>query len=60
LIAIAGHVWDFRLRPLAIPRAEIERLADVMIAQHGGNAEEEAFREEGRAWRRSHTVEQGK
>lgn len=60
IIAIIWHIVDIRIRPLTIPRAEIKRLAAIMIAQHGSEAEEMAFIREDRARWRSHTEEQGK
>lgn len=52
--------WQGRIRPLLIPRPEIERLADELIHKHGARAEEIAFIEEDRAWRYSQNLEQGK
>ncbi|WEX08936.1 hypothetical protein [Chelativorans sp. AA-79] len=54
------HVWDFRLRPLLIPKAEISALADELVAKYGPRAEEMAYAEEDRAWRYSDVYEQGK
>lgn len=63
--AFAGAVflsveWQGRIRPMLIPRAEIERLAYDLIDKHGERAEEFAAMEEDRAWRYSHNFEQGK
>ncbi len=52
--------WQGRIRPLLIPRAEIERLADELVDKHGERAEEFAAIEEDRAWRYSQNFEQGK
>lgn len=52
--------WQGRIRPLLIRHAEIERLADELIDNHGDRAEEMAFIEEDRAWRYSQNFEQGK
>lgn len=52
--------WQGRIRPLLIPRAEIERLADDLFDKHGDRAEEFAAIEEDRAWRYSQNFEQGK
>jgi hypothetical protein len=54
------HAWDFRLRPLFIPKAEINAVVDELIAKYGPRAEEMAFIEEDRAWRYSDIYEQGK
>lgn len=65
LAAFAGGVflsveWQGRIRPMFIPRAEIEHLADELVKKHGERAEEMAFIEEDRAWRYSQNFEQGK
>ena len=52
--------WQGRIRPMLIPRAEIERLADELMEKHGERAEEMAFIEEDHAWRYSQNFEQGK
>ena len=52
--------WQGRIRPLLIPRKEIERLADDLTAKHGARAEEFAAMEEHRAWRYSQNFDQGK
>ncbi|PLX37588.1 MAG: hypothetical protein C0606_04665 [Hyphomicrobiales bacterium] len=54
------HEWAFRLRPLFIPKAEINALVNELIAKHGPDAEEKAYIKEDRAWRYSNTFEQGK
>ena len=54
------QAWDFRLRPLFIPKAEINAMVDELIAKYGRRAEEMAYTEEDRAWRYSNTYEQGK
>jgi hypothetical protein len=33
------HIWDLRIRPLFIPRAQINALVDTLIARHGPDAE---------------------
>jgi hypothetical protein len=65
LVAFAGAVflsveWQGRIRPLLIPRAEIEKLVDELIEKHGERAEEFAAIEEDRAWRYSQNFDQGK
>mgnify|MGYP006921600374 CR=1 FL=1 len=62
MIVAAGlwHVWDFRIRPLIIPKTEIKAIADELIAKHGPRAEEIAYIEEDRAWRYCDTFQQGK
>jgi hypothetical protein len=52
--------WQGRIRPLLIPRAEIEKLAHELIDKHAEHAEEFAAMEEDRAWRYSQNFEQGK
>lgn len=52
--------WQGRIRPLLIPRKEIERLADDLTEKHGARAEEFAAMEEDRAWRYSQNFDQGK
>lgn len=56
----AWHEWEFRLRPLLIPKAEIEAMADRLIAKHGPDAESAAYAEEEHAWHDSNTCEQGR
>ena len=57
---VVWHGWEFRLKPLAIPKTEINAIVDELIAKHGPRAEEMAYAEEDRAWRYSDTYEQGK
>jgi len=52
--------WQGRIRPMFIPRVEIEKLADDLTEKHGARAEEFAAIEEDRAWRYSQNFEQGK
>lgn len=52
--------WHGRVRPMLIPRFEIERIADELIERHDDRAEEFAAMEEDRAWRYSNSFEQGK
>lgn len=60
LTAFLWVEWRGYIRPMFIPRAEIERMADELVEKHGERAEEMAFIEEDRAWRYSQTFEQGK
>ena len=62
LFGVIGLVefWSFRIRPLSIPKAEINAIVDDLIEKHGPRAEEIAFIEEDRAWRYTDTYEQGK
>lgn len=56
-------IWflnELYIRPLLIPKAEIERLANELRRSHPADAEEAAFDEEQNAWYRSETFEQGK
>lgn len=52
--------WHSRVRPMLIPRIEIENLANQLLSEHGDRAEEFAAMEEDRAWRYSESFEQGK
>lgn len=52
--------WDFRLRPLLIPRAAIEEVADALVARYGPLSEEMAFVAEEQAWHDCDTYRQGK
>ncbi len=52
--------WEFRIKPLRIPKEDINAIVDELIAKHGPDAEQFAYIEEDAAWRRSNTVEQGK
>lgn len=52
--------WHGRIRPMLIPRTEIEQLADELTEKHGERAEEFAAMEEDRAWRYSQNFDQGK
>jgi len=65
LVLIFGAIglvefWAFRIRPLFIPKVEIDSVVDELIARHGPRAEEIAYINEDRAWRYSDTFEQGK
>ncbi|MEM6382005.1 MAG: hypothetical protein AAF739_04965 [Pseudomonadota bacterium] len=53
------QLWRFRLKPLFIPKADIDRMVDALIAEHGERAEDVAMMEEDRAWRRSEALKQG-
>lgn len=53
------QLWRFRLKPLFIPKADIDRMVDALIAEHGERAEDVAMMEEDRAWRYSDTLKQG-
>ena len=60
VLAIIGwEVWQFRIRPMLIPKAKIDAMADALIARYGPNAEKMTYAEEDRAWRYSETVKQG-
>jgi hypothetical protein len=54
------HSWQFRLRPLLIPKGEVDAVVDRLIAEHGPRAEEMAYAEEDRAWHDSNVYEQGR
>ena len=57
---VVWHAWEFRLKPFAIPKAEINAIVDELITKYGPRAEEMAYTEEDRAWRYSDTYEQGR
>lgn len=48
------------IRPMLIPKTEINNMADELFQKHGPEAEYHAHIEEDRAWRYSDTYEQGK
>ncbi|MCZ8105049.1 MAG: hypothetical protein O9972_45045 [Burkholderiales bacterium] len=56
--AFLWHTYEFRVRPLNIPRDEMDLLVAAMLEQD--DPEEAAFIEEQAAWYRSDTFEQGK
>jgi hypothetical protein len=56
-------IWflnELYIRPMLIPNAEIQHLADELKRSHPANPVEAAFAEEQNAWYRSETFEQGK
>ena len=57
---LVWHTWELSIRPRLIPSGDIKALADELIARHGLRADEIAVIEEDRAWRYSHTFDQGK
>lgn len=63
-LLIAGvavwHSWKFALRPLLIPKSEVDAIVERLIAEYGPRAEEMAYAEEDRAWHDSNTYEQGR
>lgn len=60
VIGIGWAVVEGAILPRLIPHAEIERLADEVMARHPDNPEHAAFIEEHAAWFRSRSAEQGK
>jgi hypothetical protein len=34
------HAWEFRLKPLSIPKAKINAIVDDLIAKHGPDSED--------------------
>ncbi len=60
LSILAWSVFQRRIRPLFIPRAEISRIADEMQARHGLRARQCARNEEYQAWLGGRSFEQGK
>lgn len=60
VLAIGGwEVWQFRIRPMLIPKAKIDAMADALITRYGPDAEQMTYGEEDRAWRYSETFKQG-
>jgi hypothetical protein len=56
-------IWflnELYIRPLLIPKAEIDRMADELRRSHPADPADAAFTEEVNAWYRSDTFEQGK
>jgi hypothetical protein len=56
-------IWfvnELYIRPLLIPKAEIERLAHEIMRRNPNDPIDAAFTEEQNAWYRSDTFEQGK
>ena len=60
VLAICWTVVDGIVRPLLIPSAEIERLANEVMTSHPDDPLQAAFIEEYAAWTRSEGLEQGK
>ena len=60
IIGIGGAIVEGSILPRLIPHAEIERLADDLMARYPDDPEEAAFIEEHAAWYRSESTEQGK
>lgn len=61
IVGVAGwHTWEFRIRPLFIPKAEINAVVDQLISEYGSDAEDCARGYEEEAWNRSDTFEQGR
>lgn len=58
LIVLGWEIWQFRIRPMLIPKAKIEAMADALIARYGPDAEKMTYGEEDRAWRYSDTFKQ--
>lgn len=58
--ALGWQIYEFRYRPYRIPSAEIERLADEVIARNPDDPAYAAFLEEEAAWYRSDIFEQGR
>lgn len=57
---ICWREWDFRIRPLFIPKEEINMLVDDLIVEHGPDAEDVARAYEEGAWHRCDTFDQGR
>jgi hypothetical protein len=60
VLAIAcWEVWQFRIRPMLIPKSKIDAMVDALIVRYGPNAEQMTYGEEDRAWRHSDSFKQG-
>src|SRR5262245_27816527 len=55
----AWEEWDFRIRPMFVSKAEIDRMADALLTCHGKRAAEVALIEVDSAWRRADSYRQG-
>jgi hypothetical protein len=53
------ELWDGAVRPRLIWRDVIDRAAAAILAEHGERAEQMAWSQEDRAWRRSDPFRQG-
>jgi hypothetical protein len=58
--SLLWELWEGSIRPLLVPRAEIDALSMAMLVQHADRAEQMAFIQEDRPWRYSDSFEQGK
>jgi hypothetical protein len=58
--SLLWELWEGSIRPLLVPRAEIDALSVAMLVRHADSAEQMAFIQEDRAWRYSDSFEQGK
>lgn len=59
-VGLGWPIWHGLIRPRFIPRNEIDRLADEVMANHPDDPEGAALREEHYHWHRSEEFEQGK
>jgi hypothetical protein len=57
--SLLWELWEGSIRPLLVPRSEIDALSVAMLVQHADRAEQMAFIKEDRAWRYSDSFEQG-
>lgn len=60
LLGVGWVVWNGWVRPRFIPRSEIDRLADDIMARYPDDPERAALREEEHYWFQSEEFEQGK
>ena len=58
--SLLWELWEGTVRPLLVPRAEIDALSVAMLVQHADRAEQMASIQEDRARRYSDSFEQGK
>lgn len=57
---LSWPIWQGMIRPRFIPRRDIERLADDVMAKHPDDPETAALRAEHYHWYRSEGFEQGR
>jgi len=53
------EVYQLRIRPLLIPKAEVNRMVEDIIEKYGPDAERFAYIIEHAEWRRSYTYKRG-
>jgi hypothetical protein len=58
--SLLWEIWEGGIRPLFVPRKEIDVLSATMLARYADRAEEMAGIRENRAWLYSHSFARGK